>query len=70
MTLEEAITHYQEVADLCEHIAEMFPEDGPADVEKCAEKAEEHRQLVEWLEELQALREEKHGTEAMAQPRL
>ena len=70
MTLDEAITHYQEVADLCEHIAETFPEDGPADIEKCAECAAEHRQLVEWLEELKALREEKHGTEAMAQSRL
>ena len=70
MTLEEAIKHCEEVAELNEHIAETFPEDGPADVEKCAEKAEEHRQLVEWLEELKALREEKHGTEAMAQSRL
>lgn len=70
MTLEEAIRHCEEVAELNEHIATTFPEDGPADIEKCAECADEHRQLAEWLKELKALREEKHGTEAMAQPRL
>ena len=29
MTLEEAIRHCEEVAELNEHIATTFPEDGP-----------------------------------------
>lgn len=70
MTLDEAIRHAEEVAELNEHIATTFPEDGPANIEKCAACADEHRQLAEWLKELKALREEKHGTEAMAQSRL
>lgn len=56
MTLEEAIRHCEEVAELNEHIATTFPEDGPADIEKCAECADEHRQLAEWLKELQEFR--------------
>lgn len=56
MTLEEAIRHCEEVAELNEHIATTFPEDGPADIEKCAACADEHRQLAEWLKELQTFR--------------
>ena len=56
MTLEEAIKHCEEVAELNEHIATTFPEDGPADIEKCAACADEHRQLAEWLKELQEFR--------------
>jgi len=47
MTLEEAIKHAEEVADLCEYVA---CQEG-----KCAE---EHRQLAEWLKELKQLREQ------------
>ena len=56
MTLEEAIRHCEEVAELNEHIATTFPEDGPADIEKCAACADEHRQLAEWLKELKEFR--------------
>ena len=44
MTLDEAIKH-------CEEVADGLTEQG-----KCAECAAEHRQLAEWLKELQKWR--------------
>jgi len=44
MTLDEAIKHAEEVADVCEFEAR-----------KCAK---EHRQLAEWLKELKQLKKQ------------
>lgn len=44
MTLQEAIEHCKEVAS------------GATEQGKCAECADDHRQLAEWLEELQQYR--------------
>lgn len=53
MTLDEAIAHSLEVAERYERM-----EDSHDDRlrEECAECAEEHRQLAEWLRELKELR--------------
>lgn len=55
MTLEEAIKHCEEVAENNEKIAGTFEYSlkTKSDCKKCAS---EHRQLAEWLRELQALR--------------
>lgn len=52
MTLEEEITHCEEVAEQNEKICERIP-DHCAEAYHCAS---EHRQLAEWLRELKGLR--------------
>ena len=65
LTLDEAIKHAKEVADMNYNDAEKF--DSNDSVENymkanCMECAEEHMQLAEWLEELKSYKEaEEHG---------
>ena len=65
LTLEEAIKHAKEVADMNYNDAEKF--DSNDSVENymkanCMKCAEEHNQLAEWLEELKSFKEaEEHG---------
>ena len=56
MTLDEAIKHCEEVH--LKLIAEYIM-NGDLDCKECAE---EHRQLAEWLKELQTLRSKKGDT--------
>lgn len=53
MTLEEAIKHAEEVAKKNEHDAEVRTRTESLGTEHCLECAEEHRQLAEWLKELE-----------------
>ena len=67
MTIEEAIKHCEEVAKENEYASNegkwFLPENEVNDIkEQCAECAADHRQLAEWLRELQELRE-KHWDE-------
>ena len=58
MTLEEAIKHAEEVADLCEYEASKYDmSDSYESYVACQEGkcAEEHRQLAEWLKDYQRL---------------
>lgn len=60
MTLDEAIKHCEEVADVCEDNASKY--DLTDDFEsymasKDEECAKEHRQIAEWLRELKIYRE-------------
>jgi hypothetical protein len=60
LTLDEAIKHAKEVADMNYNDAEKF--DSNDSVENymkanCMKCAEEHEQLVEWLEELKSYKE-------------
>ena len=60
LTLEEAIVHTKEVADMNYNDAEKF--DSNDSVENymkanCIKCAEEHEQLAEWLEELKSYKE-------------
>lgn len=57
MTLEEAILHCEEVAEINEDIAYNTENDNWMVIGKCQKCAEEHRQLAEWLKELKKLRE-------------
>ena len=58
MTLDEAIKHAEEVAEDKERNAGWFYDKESANYKKkCNECAAEHRQLAEWLKELQAHRE-------------
>ena len=68
MNLEEAIKHAEEVAEeqegrgycdrsVCVIMDENNHNCDECEVVKCRECAKEHRQLVEWLKELQAHRE-------------
>lgn len=65
LTLEEAITHAKEVADMNYNDAEKF--DSNDSVENymkanCMKCAEQHEKLAEWLEELKSYKEaEKQG---------
>ena len=52
MTLDEAITHAEEVAEKARNDADS----GYYDEDKCLECANEHEQLAEWLKELKELR--------------
>ena len=65
MTLDEAIKHAEEVADVCESEASKYDmTDAYESYVACQEGkcAEEHRQLAEWLKELKQLRkQEKTG---------
>ena len=58
MTLDEAIKHAEEVADVCESEASKYDmTDAYESYVACQEGkcAEEHRQLAEWLKELKQL---------------
>ena len=60
MTLDEAIKHAEEVADLCEYSASRYDMNDPFESHmacKDGKCAEEHRQIAEWLKELKRLRE-------------
>lgn len=57
MTIDEAIKHCLEVAEQKEHdSAELIDILDELDVDACKECAADHRQLAEWLAELQELR--------------
>lgn len=61
MTLESAIKHCEEVADVCEYEASKYDmTDAYESHVACQEGkcGEEHRQLAEWLKELKQLREQ------------
>jgi len=61
MTLEEAIKHAEEVADVCEFEASKYDmTDAYESYVACQEGecAAEHRQLAEWLKELKTLRKQ------------
>lgn len=57
MTLEEAILHCEEVAEINEDIAYNIENDNWMTIGKCQKCAEEHRQLAEWLKELMERRQ-------------
>lgn len=61
LSLEEAIKHYEELAEENERDAEQFKQIKASQdmISHCYECAEEHRQLAEWLRELKAYREAK-----------
>jgi hypothetical protein len=57
MTLDEAIKHCEEVAELNEECTRIYDEHGRTmESFSCKECAVEHRQLAEWLRELQRYR--------------
>ena len=56
MTLEEAILHCEEVAELNESIAYNTDAENWMDIAQCEKCAGEHRQLAEWLKELRERR--------------
>lgn len=60
MTLEEAIKHYEEVAEEYEQKLKDNPNAicYRSEFFECAECAKEHRQLVEWLRELKSYKEQ------------
>ena len=63
MTIDEAIKHAEEVADVCEFEARKYDmTDAYESHVVCQEGkcAEEHRQLAEWLKELRAFRKIYH----------
>lgn len=63
MTLDEAILHCEEVAEINEDIAYNIENDNWMAIGKCQKCAEEHRQLAEWLKELRERRKyERHET--------
>ena len=57
MTLEEAILHCEEVAEINENIAYNIENDNWMAIAECQKCAEEHRQLAEWLKELRERRQ-------------
>lgn len=63
MTLDEAIKHCEEVADVCKFEASKYDmTDAYESHVACQEGkcAKEHRQLVKWLKELRAYRKMYH----------
>ena len=55
MTLDEAIAHAREVAEEQRKACDLaWVWDNPDNIKKCAE---EHEQLVEWLEELKVIKD-------------
>ena len=56
MTLEEAIKHCKEVVKDNERDSRLYADLDPYKELECAECAEEHRQLAEWLNELKRAR--------------
>ena len=78
MTLDEAIAHYKEVAEENEYIFTLcgYPTymcDGTKDCaclkngknKGCLKCAKEHKQLVEWLEELKKFRKMKENIKSL-----
>lgn len=57
MTLDEAIIHAEEVAEINQTIADNTESDKWQDIAACEKCAAEHRQLAEWLRELKKRRE-------------
>ena len=57
MTLDEAILHCEEVAEINESAAYNIEHDNWMAIAKCQKCAEEHRQLAEWLKELRERRQ-------------
>ena len=60
MTIDEAIKHAEEVADLCEDSASRYDMTDSLESHmacKDGKCAEEHRQIAEWLKELKLYRE-------------
>lgn len=58
MTLDEAIKHAEEVAELNEECARIYNEQGEIIAScSCKECENEHRQLAEWLKELKLYKE-------------
>jgi len=69
MTLDEAIKHTEEVADLCEYEASKYDmSDSYESHVACQEGkcAEEHRQLAEWLKDYKRLLEQEPCEEAIS----
>lgn len=59
MTLEEAIKHCEEVAELNEECTRIYKDQGDTMASySCSECASEHRQLADWLRELKWYRED------------
>lgn len=59
MTFYELIKHAEELAEKNEKQASWFwGTEGNPKYENCVERAKEYRQLAEWLEELEQLREQ------------
>lgn len=58
MTIDEMIRRCEEAAELNEEVALYTPPEylQAGEMERCAETAEEHRQLALWLRELKRLR--------------
>ena len=52
MTLDEAIIHAEEIAEINENIAYNTDPENWMDIAQCEKCAEEHRQLAGWLKEL------------------
>lgn len=52
MTIDEAIIHAEEIAEINENIAYNTDSENWMDIAQCEKCAEEHRQLAEWLKEL------------------
>lgn len=52
MTLDEAIIHAEDIAEINENIAYNTDQENWMDIAQCEKCAEEHRQLAEWLKEL------------------
>lgn len=63
MTIKEAIRHEEELAEEEEKQAIWLQSEGNPNYENCVERAEEHRQLAEWLKELKEYRDERVGCE-------
>lgn len=58
ITLDEAIQHALDIAEINENIVENTDYHNWMDIASCQKCAEEHRQLAEWLTELKELREQ------------
>lgn len=70
MTLDEAISHAEEVAKKNEKQASwFFGKEGNPNYENCVKCAKEHRQLAEWLQELKQLREQTRWNTVFESPK-
>ncbi len=64
LSLEEAIKHCEEVAELNEECTRIYKEQGDAIAAcSCYECAKDHRQLADWLKELKAYKDARVGCE-------
>ena len=57
LTLDEAIIHCEEVAEINQAIADNTDDDNWMDIAQCEKCAAEHNQLAGWLKELKRYRE-------------